>query len=78
MTKQQIGTVAIVALVVAWAALFFSGRGLLVWFSQPSEKVGMLKCHYFTGTGFVERQFLYTKQGFLGRDTCPRLIDLSK
>jgi hypothetical protein len=76
--KQKIGTLAIVALVVAWAALFFSGHGILVWFTQPNDKVGMLKCQYFTGTGVVERQFLYARQGFLGRDTCPRTIDLSK
>ena len=78
MNKQKIGTLAAVALVVAWVVLFFSGRGILVWFSEPNEKVGMLKCHYFTGTGVVERQFLFTKQGFLGRDTCPRSIDLSQ
>lgn len=78
MHKQQAGTIAIVVLVVAWAALFFSGRGMLVWFTQPNENVGMLKCQYFTGTGVIERQFLYTKQGFLGRDTCPRFIDLSQ
>jgi hypothetical protein len=64
------------ALLAAWLALFFSNRGILVWFTQPAEKVGMLKCHYFTGTGFVERQFLYSKQGFLGRESCPRSVEL--
>lgn len=76
MTKK-ISLIATLALVIGWMALFLSGRGLLVWFSQPNEKVGMLHCHYFTGTGFVERQFLYSKQGFLGRDTCPRLVELN-
>lgn len=76
MKKANLGLIAIAALALGWLVLFFSGRGLLVWFTQPSEKVGMLKCHYFTGTGLVERQFLYSKQGFLGRESCPRSIDL--
>jgi hypothetical protein len=73
---KKLGLIATLALVVGWLALFFSGHALLVWFTQPNEKVGMLHCHYFTGTGLVERQFLYSKQGFIGRDTCPRTFDL--
>jgi uncharacterized protein YodC (DUF2158 family) len=77
-TKQpkRLGSIAAGIVLVLWVVLFFSGKGMLVWFTQPSDKVGMLKCQYFTGTGVVERQFLYTKQGFLGRDTCPRFIGL--
>lgn len=78
MNKERLSLLVMGILVAGWLTLFFSGRGLLVWFSQPSEKVGMLRCHYFTGTDVVERQFLYTKQGFLGRDTCPRVIELAK
>lgn len=78
MNKERLSLLVMGILVAGWLTLFFSGRGLLVWFSQPSEKVGMLRCHYFTGTDVVERQFLYTKQGFLGRDTCPRVIELVK
>jgi hypothetical protein len=79
-TKQptQIGLVVAGIAFVLWLVLFFSGRGILVWFTQPNDRVGMLKCHYFTGTDLVERQFLYSKQGFLGRDTCPRVIELKK
>ena len=77
MTKYLSGAL-LAALVVGWLGLFFSGRGMLVWFTQPSDKVGMLKCEYFTGTGIVERQFLYTQQGLFGRDTCPRFIELTK
>ena len=68
--------IAPAVLVAAWLLLFFSNKGVLVWFMEPSEKVGMLKCHYFTGTGFVERQYLFSKQGFLGRESCPRSVDL--
>ena len=31
---------------------------------------------YFTGTGFIEKQFLFSEQGFLGRQACPRIVDL--
>jgi hypothetical protein len=78
-TKQptRLGLVAAGIVLVLWLALFFSGRGMLVWFTEPGQNVGMLKCQYFTGTSVVERQFLFTKQGFLGRDACPRFIDLN-
>ena len=69
---------ALAVVAVAWIGLVYSGRGLLVWFTQPSDSVGMLKCQYFTGAELIERQFLYTKQGILGRDTCPRTIELTK
>ena len=73
-------TLAIVgaAVLAGWLALFFSNKGLLVWGDKPDDdrKVGMLKCHYFTGTGVIEKQFLYSDQGFLGRQTCPRTVDL--
>lgn len=71
------GLIALAVVVVLWLALFFSGRGVLVWFVQPSNhRVGMLECYYFTGTGLVERQFLYSRQGFLGRESCPRSVEL--
>jgi hypothetical protein len=79
MTRQN-KALAIAAAVVAalWLALFFSSKGFLVWGDKPDadRKVGMLKCHYFTGTGFIEKQFLYSDQGFLGRQACPRTVDL--
>ena len=80
--KNILGKPDVLALVgllaLMWLVLFFSGRGLLVWFETPSEKVGMLKCHYFTGTGIADRQFLYTEQGLLGRETCPRMVELKQ
>ncbi len=79
MSKQN-RTVAIVAGVIAalWLALYFSNKGFLVYGDKPEDdrKVGMLKCHYFTGTGVIEKQFLYSDQGFLGRQACPRTVDL--
>jgi hypothetical protein len=53
---------------------------VLVWGSGPDSEraVGMLKCTYFSGGGFIKREFLYSKQGFLGRDTCPRSIELDR
>lgn len=67
-----------VAVIVAWASLFFSGRGVLIGYTEPEGGIGMLSCRYFTGGGFAERKFLYTKLGGLGRDTCPRMQDIAK
>ncbi|HUR41496.1 MAG TPA: YobH family protein [Verrucomicrobiae bacterium] len=75
---KKISLAATILLVAGWLALFFSGRGVLIWFTQPGEKVGMLHCHYFTGTEIVNRQFLYSQQGFLGRETCPRVVELEQ
>ncbi len=79
MTPQQkkSATVAGVAL-VAWLALFFSNTGFLVWSDKPDgdKKIGMMKCHYFTGTGVIEKQFLFSEEGFLGREACPRTVSL--
>ena len=76
MNKKKL---AIAGAIVAalWLALFFSSKGFLVWGDKPDDqKLGMLKCHYFTGTGFIEKQFLYSEQGVLGRQACPRTVDL--
>jgi hypothetical protein len=77
MTRKSIA-IAVAVVAALWLVLFFSNKGLLVWSDKPDEdkKVGMLKCQYFTGTGFIEKQFLYSEQGFLGRQACPRTVDL--
>jgi len=79
MTKQN-QTIAIAAgiLIVLWLGLFFSNTGFLIWSDKPDgeRKLGMMKCHYFTGTGIVEKQFLFSEEGFLGRQACPRTVDL--
>lgn len=79
MAKQNRVLFVVVAVVLGlWLLLFFSSKGLLIWGDTPDgeRKVGMLKCHYFTGTGVVEKQFLYSSEGFLGRQACPRTVDL--
>lgn len=79
MTRQNRTLYIVVAVVLGlWLALFVSNKGLLIWGDQPDSdrKVGMMKCHYFTGTGVVEKQFLYSSEGFLGRQACPRTVDL--
>lgn len=74
--SQKLSLLFIAALVSAWITLFFSGRGLVVWYTTPDGNAGMLECQYFTGVGLVERRFLYTKSGLLGRETCPRFVEL--
>lgn len=63
-------------LVAAWAALFLSSRGLLVYSSVRQEWNGIdryheveLQCHYFTGITIVEFDVPYSL-----RKVCPRLI----
>jgi hypothetical protein len=76
--QKRILVIAAAVALGAWLALFFSNKGLLVYGDKPADdrKVGMLKCQYFTGTGIIEKQFLYSDQGFLGRQACPRTVDL--
>jgi hypothetical protein len=76
--RKQIAIIAGSVAALVWGALFLSNSAVLVWGSGPGgdAKVGTLRCHYFTGTGFTERKFLYTETGVLGRETCPRWIDL--
>lgn len=69
---------AAILLLGCWMALFFSGQGVLLGTSKPSGGVGMMSCQYFTGTGVVDRAFLYTRGGALGRDTCPRFVDVTE
>jgi hypothetical protein len=79
MTRQAKAVVIVAgAVLAAWLGVFFSNKGFLVYGDKPDDdkKVGMLKCHYFTGTGVIEKQFLYSEQGFLGRQACPRTVDL--
>jgi hypothetical protein len=79
MARQNRTLFIVIAVVLGlWLALFFSNKGLLIWGDPPEgdRKVGMMKCHYFTGTGVVEKQFLYSSEGFLGRQACPRTVDL--
>lgn len=66
------------AVIGAWLLLYFSGRGLLIGYTQPEGGIGMLGCRYFTGASVVDRSYLYTTQGMLGRDTCPRILDVTK
>ena len=78
MTTKKIAVGVATLAAVAWAGLFFSSKAVLVWGSGPEGDavIGTLTCTYFTGTGLVERNSLYTEGGVVGRAACPRLIDL--
>ena len=78
MTQHRKKIAIVGALFALWLVLFFSNTGLLVWGDKPDadRKLGMMKCHYFTGTRIIEKQFLYSEEGFLGRQACPRTVDL--
>jgi len=58
---------------LAWLVLLFSSKAILV-----SERVEertfheRLVCSYFTGSGTMRKEYLYTESGRLGRAACPR------
>lgn len=76
--SKNLGFVSALAVIIAWLVLFFSGHGLLIGSTTPDGGVGMLKCRYFTGASVVDRAFLYTRGGALGRDSCPRSVKVTK
>lgn len=75
---KNLAFVSALAVIIGWMVLFFSGHGLLIGSTTPDGGMGMLKCRYFTGASVVERKFLYTKGGALGRDSCPSTVHVTK
>lgn len=71
--NKKLAAVALVAL--AWGALFYSSRGLLVW-QWADEEDHRLSCWYLSATGGEKRTHLYTESGILGRSECPRTIEI--
>ena len=58
---------------LAWLALLFSSRGILV--NERIEQHTLherLVCTYFTGSGTIRKEYLHTESGRLGRAACPR------
>ena len=74
---KSIGLVLVWTLIVVWALLFFTGSGVLIWASERDSSLGtMLECTYFTGTGVIKHDHLKTSIDVLGREVCPRIVDL--
>jgi len=58
---------------LAWLALLFSSQAILV--GERVEKRLLhekLICTYFTGSGTMRREYLYSERGTFGRAACPR------
>lgn len=74
---KRLGLAALGALALAWAALFLSGHGVLVWSAEREGEVATtLECRYFTGAGLVTKRYVKTPVRMLGAMVCPRLTDL--
>jgi len=66
-------TIVLATLAVAWVALFYSGRAVLVW-QWTDEDEHRLTCRYVAANMAFERTHLYTESGVFGRAACPRLL----
>ena len=65
------GTLGVAGL--CWLALLFSSRAVLV--SERIEDATLhqqLVCTYFTGSGTIEKEYLFSKSDRFGRAACPR------
>ncbi|EOL9011281.1 hypothetical protein HIJ87_07020 [Cronobacter malonaticus] len=58
--------------VVAWAALFFSGYGVLIGSHENAAGLG-LQCRYLTARQVVNTQFIHSDSGLIGITACPVL-----
>jgi hypothetical protein len=58
---------------LAWLVLLFSSKGILVG-ERVEERTlhRRLVCTYFTGSGNVRKEYLYSETGTIGRAVCPR------
>lgn len=79
MAKLLGGVLTLVLL--AWVALYFSGKAVLVTESDVREN-GVMKtftCRYFDGMKMLEKEQVFSDiplLGQVGSARCPRLIDL--
>ena len=58
---------------LAWLALLFSSRAILV--DERVERALLrerLVCRYFTGSRTMEKEYWYSQSDRLGRAACPR------
>lgn len=63
--------------ILAWAILFFTSKGVLISSSERTGALGtILVCEYFTGTGVIKHEHLKTEFSVLGHEICPRIADL--
>jgi hypothetical protein len=64
-----------VLLAIVYGAFVLSSYGVLV-SSQTVQGTlkDTLKCNYFTGLGFSEKEYWYSTSDILGRSLCPRTI----
>ena len=62
---------------LAWLVLLFSGRAILV--GERIEKHTLhqrIVCSYFSGSGTIHKEYLYSESGRFGRAACPRWEDV--
>ncbi len=58
---------------LAWLVLLFSSKAILV--GERIEERTLYKrlaCTYFTGSGTLHKEYVYSESGRFGRAACPR------
>ena len=65
----------LVVLAVAWGAMFYSGKGFLVWRWADTD-THMLSCWYLGATGPVKRTKLFLESKAIGSGDCGPTIDV--
>lgn len=67
----------VVGLVLFWAWLFLSGKGVLIKAEEgDGALVTTLECTYFTGVGTVQQTHLKSELTAIGKQVCPRLVQV--
>lgn len=61
-----------VLIIVVWAAMLFTGYGLLTGSHKNAAGMG-LQCRYLTARGVMNAQYLHSDSGMIGVSNCPLL-----
>ena len=72
---RRLVAAAIGLLLVVDVALLATDRRILIGEALVSGPAPYLSCRYFTGRSVRNREWHYSSNGIMGRDSCP-LVDL--
>jgi len=64
----------------AWAGLFVTQNAVFVNSKTTTNAMGIptLHCTFFTGLGLLEKTYVKTSMGMMGRETCPNFISTAE
>lgn len=64
----------------AWAGLFFTQNAVIVYWETTENNMGIpkLNCTYFTGISLLEKSYVKTDMGMVGRETCANFVSTAE